>query len=531
MADPAYSREFVDLQSALAGRYTLERELGRGGMGVVFLARDVGLDRPVAIKLLPPYLAAQAAIRERFLQEARLVARLSHPNIVTVFAVEEHGDLVFFVMAYVRGETLSQRVMHRGPLPPATATRMIQEVAWGLGYAHANGVIHRDVKPDNIMLDQASGRAMIADFGVARAADGLSLTGAGQLIGTPQYMSPEQAYGNPVDGRSDLYSLGATAFFALTGRPLFDGPSPIAVVTKHLNEPPPPLATVRPDLPAVLTRAVDRCLSKDPKQRYATGEELAEALVATGLTERDVPAPIRHYFRQGRGVALAWLMVVALILWFGRWVHIPADPVSRVGAAVLLAITVLWPLGFLIRTARSALHSGHSFDDVRSAAALEARVLAEESRAVYGGAFSSDLRRTREDWLRILSGPFGRLVFRVAAIGLGRPAHSPRPDSKPAERMLKAGAVKLFNELPTELRERFEQLPEIGDELCCRAEELRDEPGQQEDLSRVIGALERLRLDLLRLKAGEGSPEQVSAAIDAAVRLNQETGTRRIPQA
>ena len=408
---------------------------------------------------------------------------------------------------------------------------MIQEVAWGLGYAHANGVIHRDVKPDNIMLDQGSGRAMIADFGVAHAADGQSITAAGQLIGTPQYMSPEQALGNAVDGRSDLYSLGATAFFALTGRPLFDGPSPIAVVTKQLNEPPPPLASVRPDLPTELTRAVDRCLSKDPEKRFASGEELAEALVATGLTERDVPAPIRHYFRQGRSVALAWLMLVALILWFGRWVQVPPDPVSRIGAVVLLALAVLWPLGFLIRTARSALRSGLSFDDVRSAAALEARVLAEESRAVYGGEFSSDLKRTKEDWLRMLSGPLGRLVFRVAGVGLHVRAPSPRPDSKPAERMLEAGAVKLFNDLPSELKERFEQLPGIGDELCCRVEELRDEPGQQEELTRVIGALERLRLDLMRLKAGEGSPDQVSAAIDAAVRINQETGTRRVPQA
>lgn len=530
MADTLYSREFLELQSALTGRYTLERELGRGGMGIVFLARDVSLDRPVAVKLLPPYLAAQTVIRERFLREARLVARLSHPNIVTVFAVEDHGDLVFFVMAYVRGETLTQRVMRSGPLPPATATRMIQEVAWGLGYAHANGVIHRDVKPDNVMLDQGSGRAMIADFGIAHAADDASLTGPGQLVGTPEYMSPEQAFGNPVDGRSDLYSLGATAFFSLTGRPLFTGPSPLAVVSRHLNEPPPPLATVRPDLPSELTRAVDRCLSKTPEQRFSTGEELAEALAATGLTEREVPAPIRHYFRQGRSVALAWLMLVALLLWFGRWINVPPDAVSRIGAGILLALAVLWPLAFLVRTARSALRAGLAFADVRSAAALEARVLAEESRAVYGGEFSADLKRTKEDWLRILSGPFGRLVFGVAGIGLHTAASMPRPNTKPAERMLEDDAKKLLSELSTDLQNRFEQIPELGDELCCRVEELRDEVGHEEELSRVIGALERMRLDLMRLKAGEGSPEQVSAAIDAAIRINQETGSRRVAQ-
>jgi serine/threonine protein kinase len=185
MSAAPVSREFLELQSAVAGRYTLEGELGRGGMGIVFLGRDVALDRPVALKLLPPYLAAQPEIRGRFLQEARVVARLSHPNIVTVFAAEEHGDLVFFVMAYVRGETVTQRVERAGPLPPAQATRLLQEVAWGLGYAHANGVVHRDVKPDNILIEQASGRAMVADFGVAFAADASRQTGAGQLIGTP----------------------------------------------------------------------------------------------------------------------------------------------------------------------------------------------------------------------------------------------------------------------------------------------------------------------------------------------------------
>jgi eukaryotic-like serine/threonine-protein kinase len=527
MADSSYSREFLDLQAATAGRYTLERELGRGGMGIVFLARDAALDRPVAIKLLPPYLAAQASVRERFLQEARVVARLSHPNIVTVFAVEEHGDLVFFVMAYVRGESLAQRVARAGPLPPATATRMIQEVAWGLGYAHANGVIHRDVKPDNILIEQASGRAMIADFGVAYAADANRLTGAGELVGTPHYLSPEQANGNALDGRSDLYSLGATAFFSLTGRPLFDGATPIAVVTKHLNEPPPPLAGIRADLPHQLTRAVDRCLAKNPAARFSSGEELAEALAATGLTEWEVPPPIRHYFRQGRSLALAWVMLVALVLWFWQWVEIPPDPVSRIVAAFLLGMAVVWPLAFLMRTARRALQSGLTFDDVRSGAALEARVLAEETRAVYGGEHPSDLKKTKEDWLRILAGPFGRLVFRVAGLGLhARPA-APRPDSKPVERMMEAGAVRLFNELPTALRVRFENLPEIEDELCCRAEELRGETGSQDELSRVIGALERVRLDLMRLKAGEGSADQVGAALDAAVRVNQETGSRR----
>src|SRR5687767_10659039 len=354
-------------------------------MGVVFLARDSALDRPVALKLLPPYLAAQPELRERFVQEARVVARLSHPNIVTVYAAEQLGDLVYFAMAYIRGETLTQRVERAGPIPPAQATRMLQELAWGLGYAHANGVVHRDVKPDNILIEQASGRAMLADFGVAYAADASRQTAAGQLIGTPHYVSPEQAYGNPLDGRSDLYSLGASAFFALTGRTLFDAPSPYAVITKHLNEPPPSLATVRPDLPRQLAVAVDRCLAKDPEQRFPSGEALAEALAATGLTEHEVPAPIRHYFRQGRGIALAWLTVAALALWFGRWLEIPPDPVSRGAAVVLFLIAVLWPLAFLLRTARKVLQTGLTFPEVRRAAVLEARVPRKRPRRCTAG--------------------------------------------------------------------------------------------------------------------------------------------------
>jgi serine/threonine-protein kinase len=404
---------------------------------------------------------------------------------------------------------------------------MIQEVAWGLGYAHANEVVHRDVKPENILIEQASGRAMIADFGVAYAADANRLTGAGQIIGTPHYLSPEQAIGNPIDGRSDLYSLGATAFFALTGRPLFDATTPIAVVNKHVNEPPPPLAGIRPELPLQLTKAIDRCLAKDPSGRFSTGEELAEALATTGLTEREVPAPIRHYFRQGRSLALAWLMFVAMVLWFWRWVDIPPDPASRSLAVLLLLVAVLWPLVYLMRTARRVLQSGLTFDDVRAGAALEVRVLAEESRAVYGGEYSSDLKKTKEDWLRFLAGPFGRIVFRVAGLGLHHAPASPRPNSKPVERMMEAGAVQLFKELPTALQERFEKLPGIQDELCCRAEELRGETGSQDELSRVIGALERVRLDLMRLQAGEGSADQVGAALAAAEKLNEETGSRR----
>src|SRR5437867_8942072 len=194
---------FIQFQAALVGGYSLERELGRGGMGVVYLAREVRLDRPVAIKLLPPELAAQQALRDRFLREARTAARLSHPYIVPIHAVDEVDGFVFYVMAYVDGETLAQRVTARGPLSPTDATRVLREVAWALAYAHSQGIVHRDIKPANILLERGTGRAMVTDFGIARLAQLSGETAVGEVLGTPEYMSPEQATGDAVDARSD----------------------------------------------------------------------------------------------------------------------------------------------------------------------------------------------------------------------------------------------------------------------------------------------------------------------------------------
>ncbi len=185
------SAEFLAFQEVLAGRYSIERELGRGGMGIVLLARDVALDRLVAIKLLPPELAADRDARERFLAEARTAAGLSHPNIVPIHAVEEHGAHVFFVMGYVEGETLRERVERVGPVSPRFAMKILQEVAWALAYAHERGVVHRDVKPDNIMIEQATGRALVTDFGIAQVGRTTSDESTGEVIGTARYMSPE----------------------------------------------------------------------------------------------------------------------------------------------------------------------------------------------------------------------------------------------------------------------------------------------------------------------------------------------------
>lgn len=285
---------FLSFQTALAGRYSLERELGRGGMGVVYLAREVRLDRPVAIKLLPPEFAAHDRLRDRFLREARTAARLSHPYIVPIHSVDEIADFVFYVMTYVDGETLGERVASRGPIAPNETTRILREVAWALAYAHAQGVIHRDVKPANILLERGTERAMVTDFGIARLTHA-SGEMVGELLGTPEYMSPEQACGESLDGRSDLYSLGVVGFFALTGKLPFTGTSAQSLLAQHISKPAPPVSSVARGVPGPLSRTVDQCLEKDPALRPATGEALANALARSRDARRSSYSRPRLY--------------------------------------------------------------------------------------------------------------------------------------------------------------------------------------------------------------------------------------------
>lgn len=270
--------ELAALRLALRGQYAIQRELGRGGMGIVLLARDERLDRAVALKVLPPHLAEHGETRERFLREARMAAQLSHPNIVPVYRADELGGYAFFAMGFVEGESLGERIRDRGALPPADVVRVLREVAWALAYAHARGIVHRDVKPDNILLERASGRAIVTDFGIARADFNPALTQDGYVLGTVHYMSPEQAGGDALDGRSDLYALGCIGFFALSGRLPFEGASPQAILVAHATREPPTLRSVAPDVPAALASVIDRCLRKQPGDRFATGEELADAL-------------------------------------------------------------------------------------------------------------------------------------------------------------------------------------------------------------------------------------------------------------
>ena len=366
---------FLEFQTAVAGRYAIERELGRGGMGIVYLARDLRLERVVAIKLLPPDRGA-APLRERFLREARTAARLSHPHIIPIHAVEEAGDFVFFVMAFIDGETLGARVRRDGALKPHDAARILREVAWALAYAHGQGVVHRDVKPDNILLERGSGRALVADFGIARLVQAQGVSGEGELVGTPEYMSPEQASGGAVDGRSDLYSLGVVGYYALSGRVPFTAPSVAALLAQHVTKPCPPLEA--PGAPRSLAAAIERCLQKDPETRFQSGEALAAALGTALEMRRDLPVPIRAFLSESRGQArsrfAAPFVATAFVVPAGLRILLDAvfsgsPPAIFVrGLAVIFAALIgaalASPLVLVVRSLRRLLRSGYRHEDL-----------------------------------------------------------------------------------------------------------------------------------------------------------------------
>lgn len=309
------STEFLDLQTALAGEYSLERELGRGGMGVVYLARDVQLDRHVAIKVLPAHLAEQPDARERFLREARTAAGLSHPNIVPIHRVGEAAGFVFFVMSYVAGVTLGERLRAQGPLVADEAARVLREVAWALAYAHGRGIVHRDVKPDNILLEEGSSRALVTDFGIAHVGSTTTLnTDPGRIMGTAQFMSPEQAMSEAVDGRSDLYSLGAVGYLAVSGKLPFEAANLPALLMKHVSEPARSVAHVAPGLPHALVEAIDRCLEKNPADRHESGEALAAALAPSTFSRPELPAPLRSWISERNPATVAYAVWSGLTL-------------------------------------------------------------------------------------------------------------------------------------------------------------------------------------------------------------------------
>jgi serine/threonine-protein kinase len=277
-------------------------------MGIVYKAKDRRLKRQVAIKVLPPELAFRAEIRTRFLREAETAAQLSHPNIVPIYSVDERDGIVYFVMALVEGENLAVRLHREGALSPGEARRILLEVAHALAYAHERNVVHRDIKPDNILLQAGDGRVLVTDFGIARAVtEGADarLTATGMAIGTPAYMSPEQSTGDrQVDGRSDLYSLGVVGYQMLVGNPPFEAPSTPALLVKHLSERPEPIISRRRGIPPDLERAVMLLLEKDPDLRFPSAAALAAALETGNVPELpDAPAPPARIPRTSRTAA------------------------------------------------------------------------------------------------------------------------------------------------------------------------------------------------------------------------------------
>ncbi len=260
------------------GGYEVMEVLGHGGMGLVLRAFDVKLSRVVAIKVLTPELAANAMARQRFLREARAAAAITHPNVVTIFAVDETQRLPFIVMECVQGQTLQQKIDSVGALEVEEILRIGAQTALGLTAAHAQGIVHRDVKPGNVLLENGIERVKLTDFGLARAADDVNITQTGQIAGTPQYMSPEQAEGKSIDYRSDLFSLGSVMYAMCTGRPAFRADSALAVLRRVCDDDPRPIQEVNPDIPAWLSEIVERLMAKDPQNRYQTADEVARLL-------------------------------------------------------------------------------------------------------------------------------------------------------------------------------------------------------------------------------------------------------------
>lgn len=345
---------------ALAPDFKVLGELGRGGMGIVYLAVDVNLDREVAIKVLPAHLTEPSGVRDRFLREARTAAKLSHPNIVPVYRADEKDGVVFFVMRHVDGESLAERLAAHGPLPPLDAAHLLEQVALALDYAHARGVIHRDVKPENILLERGSNSAVVTDFGIARLMEAAPATATGQVLGTVHYMSPEQVLGERVDGRSDVYSLGVVGFKTVTGQLPFDSRSATAVLVEHVMKEPPKVRSIGPGVPEQLAAIIDRCLAKDPAARYQTAGALASALdEATSFIPQSSGAVVTAESKEPRIISER----EAKALWSRA-----AELQSETG--VQPALRSLPPsLGPSTVEDRRTLTSGYRLSDVREAAA------------------------------------------------------------------------------------------------------------------------------------------------------------------
>ena len=609
------SAEFLELQAALAGEYSLQRELGRGGMGIVYLARDVQLDRDVAIKVLPPHLARTEASRERFLREARTAAGLSHPHIVPIHRVGQVGSFVFFVMSYVEGETLGERLRARGPLPPTEAARILREVAWALAYAHGRGIVHRDVKPDNILLERGTGRAMVTDFGIAHRDDVAGPdTDPGRIMGTANFMSPEQAAGAPVDGRSDLYALGVVGYLAVSGRLPFEASNVPALLARQATEAAPGVLRVAPGLPPSLASVIDRCLDRDPAARFADGEAMAAALAPAPETRPALPPALRGWLGARNPLLvpyLGWSGFFSVLTAGNIYALSTGNPGSSVRDVVVLATLASAPLvpivGYHLNQARRQFQAGYTLADLRTALEIAQRERAETEALARPDKEPSSHRMLRiatigsASWLGVtiallLQGvihenrtPIAWIftpVFTTLLLGaasnaldvqfipdkirqwwqtgirdrlwhsragawlarrLGAPERTQLAGAsafRATEAALGVAASELFAALPKAYREELAELPVIVAELEARAAEARAEidavaalaasssseaevlAARRETaaahLAESVAALERIRVDLLRLHAGASNLSPLTTLIDAARELGDD---------
>ncbi len=406
------------LRAQLGDRYAIERELGRGGMGTVYLARDLRLDRPVALKVLPPEFAAQPALRERFLRETRMAAGFSHPNIVPVYAIEQGDDLLAYAMGFIEGESVAERVARAGPLGVRETARLLQDAGYALAYAHGRGVVHRDIKPENVMIERATGRALVMDFGIARTIQApeaaAGLTRVGEVVGTPEYMSPEQATGDVVDGRSDLYSLGLTAYYALTGTVAMASATVGKVLARQITEVLPSVRDVRGDVPPALAEAIDRCLAKDPAARFDRAESLVEALDAAQLAEPEIPVPIR-LFAQDAGTSSLLIVFVSLFAFafVGPLMARHPGDLDAILPMLLLFGVLLTRLLQLMSEARRLAVSGFTVSTIERG--MEAVVAERENRRVELRADDRTRRARRRTMVSAVAQlAVAALLFRLA---------------------------------------------------------------------------------------------------------------------
>ena len=431
------------VERALSSSYEIGSELGRGGMGIVYRAKDRRLKRTIAIKVLPPELSYRSEIRTRFLREAETAAQLSHPNIVPIYSVDESNGIVYFVMACVDGVNVARKLHEQGRLPIAEARRILKEVGEALAYAHARGVIHRDIKPDNILLESETGRAMVTDFGIARAIQeggDARLTATGVAIGTPAFMSPEQAAGDrEIDGRSDLYSLGVVAYQMLTGELPFSAASTASMLMKHLTERVVPVDQKRPEIPPDFAATVMTLLEKEPERRFPSAASFVLMLETASTApytppvrppapvHAPAPAPLtptsQHAVRSSQFAVAVYTPSADDI---ARWTAPPVEEFRKkfifyaaVNSVVLIAaivtnigftpITVIWSMYMAYKYA-GLWTSGYDWRDVfrqpRTRSLIDvASETVDEARGIFDKEHRLKRRSTRTVTPPLLPGP------------------------------------------------------------------------------------------------------------------------------